>query len=70
MKDKTKKILAGLGIGLTLAGGGLMMTGCTETPVTDAQVEKVFEALNNANQFMEDTKELIENQNCLNFPNL
>ena len=62
MKEKSKKIMAGLGIGLALASGG-MLTGCTETPVTDAQVDKVFATLEDANQFMKDTKELIDNQN-------
>ena len=63
MKDKTKKVMAGLGIGLTLAGSVMMMTGCTETPVTDAQVDKVFTALYNANKFMEETKDILNKQN-------
>ena len=63
MKNRTKKIIAGVGMGLTLAGGGMMMTGCTETPVTDAQVDRVFEALDNANQFIEDTIAKFTEQN-------
>ena len=31
MKNKTKKIIAGLGVGLTLAGTSLFMTGCSMT---------------------------------------
>jgi len=31
MKNKTKKIIAGLGVGLTLAGSCLLMSGCTMT---------------------------------------
>jgi len=63
MKEKTKKIMAGLGIGLALVGGGFTMTGCTETPVTDDQVDKVFTALDNANKFMEDVISNLTNQN-------
>jgi len=63
MKDKTKKIMAGVGIGLALAGSGMLMTGCTDIPVTQDQVNKVFESLDNANNFMSETTDIISNQN-------
>lgn len=43
MKSKTKKILAGVGIGLTLAGSGMLMTGCTGGNVDQAKVDLLIE---------------------------
>ena len=39
MKDKTKKLMAGLGIGLTLAGGSFMMGGCSMTEDQQAKLD-------------------------------
>jgi len=41
MKDKMKKIMAGVGMGLTLAGSGMLMTGCTMTAEQQAALDNV-----------------------------
>jgi len=57
MKNNGKKLLAGLGIGLTLAGGSMMMTGCTNVNLSDAQVDKLLSVVDNADVFMNNMTE-------------
>jgi len=52
MKEKTKKILAGIGVGLTLGTAGAFMTGCSD--VTDTDMTRMMEVLDNADKFMAD----------------
>lgn len=58
MKNKTKKLIAGLGIGLTLAGGGLTMTGCN---LTEDQQAKLDSILNKADLLVEAVEDLKDN---------
>ena len=59
MKEKTKKILAGIGIGLTLGTAGTFMTGCSD--VADTDMTKIMEVLDNADKFMADISSDIDN---------
>lgn len=60
MKDKTKKIIAGIGLGAVLATGGIFMTGCT---MTEGDTAKMMGIAENADQFMTDLKEDMDNLN-------
>lgn len=51
MRNKTKKILAGLGIGLTLTGGGLLMTGCKSD--IEFNQKDLDLAISNVNEYLE-----------------
>lgn len=51
MKDKTKKILAGIGLGAVLGTSGLLMTGCS-SDITFNQ-SHLDEALKNVNEYLE-----------------
>ena len=62
MKDKTKKIIAGIGISAILATGGLCMTGCTELSETDTT--KVMGVIDNADTFMSDIKKDMDDLNA------
>lgn len=56
MKEKTKKIIAGLGIGLAISGAGLL-TGCTDINLTQEQTDKILTVVDNADTFMKDVME-------------
>ena len=51
MKEKTKKILAGIGIGLTLGTAGAFMTGCS-SDITFNQKD-LDQAISNINEYLE-----------------
>lgn len=60
MKDKTKKIIAGIGLGAVLATSGMFMTGCS---MNEADTAKMMGIAENADQFMADLKEDMDNLN-------
>lgn len=62
MKEKTKKIMAGLGIGLALATGGTLMTGCSDV-MTKEQMDKVLTVVDNSDKFMNETLDLLQENN-------
>ena len=62
MKEKTKKIMAGLGIGLALMGGAFTMTGCTNM-LTQDQINKILTVVDNSDKFMEESLDLLEENN-------
>ena len=51
MKEKTKKILAGIGVGLTLGTAGAFMTGCS-SDITFNQKD-LDQAISNINEYLE-----------------
>lgn len=62
MKEKTKKIMAGVGIGLALAGSGMLMTGCTNV-LSQTQMDKIMTVVDNSDKFMEETLDLLQENN-------
>lgn len=62
MKEKTKKIMAGLGIGLALATGGTLITGCSDV-MTKEQMDKVLTVVDNSEKFMNETLDLLQENN-------
>ena len=62
MKDKTKKILAALGIGLTLGTSAFTMSGCS-VELSESQSEHIDELIENANEFMSETTETLDEHN-------
>lgn len=62
MKEKTKKMIAGLGIGLALSGAGLL-TGCTDVKLTQEQTDKILTVVDNSDKFMNDTMDLLNKSN-------
>ena len=62
MKEKTKKIMAGLGIGLALATGGTLITGCSDV-LTKEQMDKVLTVVDNSDKFMNETLDLLQENN-------
>lgn len=60
MKKFTKNVLACLGIGAVLSGAGVM-TGCSNMEITADQQNKIFNALDTANEFMGSTSNNMTN---------
>ena len=56
MKEKIKKILAGIGMGAVLGSSGLIMTGCG---MTDEQQKALDSVVNKADEIIE----LVDSQN-------
>lgn len=52
--NKSKKIMAGVGIGLALCAGTGMLTGCSDMNLTDSQQEKLASVIDNSGKLMED----------------
>ena len=66
MKNKTKKIIASVGVGLALGCGSIMVTGCSDLELTQTQVDRIFEVVDNSDKFMKDYMEMQgENNNKL-----
>ncbi len=63
MENKTKKIIAGVGMGLMLASGSLLATGCTDINLSQAQTDKILQVVDNCDNFMENTMNILEEQN-------
>lgn len=59
MKNKTKKILAGVGLGLVGMG---CLTGCS-VDLTDAQRDKIMTVVDNSDAFMDESLELLKESN-------
>ena len=57
MKNKTKKILAGVALGCV---GALTLTGCTGMDISQEQMDKVFTVIDNADNFMANTSENLD----------
>ena len=57
MKNKTKKILAGLGIGVLGMG---CLTGCTNLGFSAEQVEKVESIIESGDAFMKDCLDIMD----------
>ncbi len=53
MKNNLKKIIAGVGIGTMLAGGAFLTTGCT-ADLSQDQMSKIMQTVDNADKFMEE----------------
>lgn len=58
MKENTKKIIAGLGLGLTIGAGAIAMTGCSNIELSQSQVDKILEVVENSDKFMKDSLEM------------
>ena len=52
MKNNTKKIVAGIGLGAVLAGGALLTTGCS-TDLSTEQMNNIMQTVENADKFMD-----------------
>ena len=61
--NKSKKIMAGVGIGLALCAGAGMLTGCTDINLSQSQVDKIVTVVDNSDQFMKDSMDLLNKQN-------
>ncbi len=62
MKNKTKKLLAGLGLAAVFGVGGLGLTGCS-VELSEEQVEKVMTVVDRSDVFMDETIDLLESSN-------
>ena len=62
-KSKLNKILAGVGLGVMLTGGTMMATGCTNIDLTQSQVDKILEVVDNSDKFMNETMDLLQENN-------
>lgn len=56
MKGKTKRIVAGLGLGAMLGSGAILATGCTDMNLTQDQTDKILQTIENADDFMNEGK--------------
>lgn len=63
MEEKNKTILKTLGVGAVATLGLFTMAGCS-VKLTDEQIEKVMYTVDNSDQFMKDTLNLLEKQNA------
>lgn len=63
MKVKTKKILAGCALFVT---GVLALTGCSGVDISQEQVNKIMTVVENTDQFMKDTVDLLEKNSTSN----
>lgn len=52
MKNNTKRIVAGIGLGAVLAGGALLTTGCS-TDLSTEQMNNIMQTVENADKFMD-----------------
>ena len=59
MKNKTKKILAGVGLGIVGVG---CLTGCS-AELTDTQKDKIMSVVENSDTFMNESLELLKESN-------
>ena len=62
MKEKTKNILKGVGVGALACFGLFAMTGCS-IDLSQEQVDKIMYTVDNSDKFMQDTLDLLEKQN-------
>lgn len=63
MKEKNKNILKGVGVGALACLGMFTFSGCS-MDLSQEQIDKLMYAVDNSQQFMEDTLHLLENQNA------
>ena len=63
MKEKTKNILKGVGVGSLACLGMFTFSGCS-MDLSQEQINKLMYAVDNSQQFMEDTLHLLESQNA------
>lgn len=63
MKEKNKNILKGLGVGALACCGMFALTGCS-VELSQSQVDKVMQVVDQSDKFMEDTLDLLEKQNA------
>ena len=61
---KIKNILLGVGMGAVLCSSALF-TGCSEIPVTEEQINKVVEFVDNSGDYMEDMTNITRDYNTL-----
>jgi len=63
MKEKSKNILKTLGVGTLCLFGSLAFSGCS-TSLNQGQIDKLMYAVENSQQFMQDTLDLLGKQNA------
>ena len=60
---KSRKIFAGIAMGMMLAGGTMLTTGCTDINLTQDQTNKILQVVDNCDDFMNKTMNILEEQN-------
>lgn len=60
---KSRKIFAGIAMGMMLAGGTILTTGCTDINLTQDQTNKILQVVDNCDDFMNKTMNILEEQN-------
>ncbi len=63
MKEKTKNVLKGLGVGALACCGMFALTGCS-VELSQSQVDKVMQVVDQSDKFMDGTLDLLEKQNA------
>ena len=66
MKNKSKKILAGLGVGLTLAGSGLFMTGCSMSEEQENALNSIVGKADQLIEVIEKTNQKLTREEAIN----
>ena len=62
MRAKSKKVLKTLGVGALCLCGALIFSGCS-MDLSQDQIDKLMFAVDNSQEFMQDTLDLLEKQN-------
>lgn len=63
MKSNSKKIIAGVGMGLMLGTGAMFATGCSQVPITQEQLDKIMTVVDNSDVFMSESLDLLKESN-------
>ena len=63
IKDKLKKVIVGMGVGCAILSSGFIITGCS-VDLTDEQKNKILTVVNNSDNFMKETIDLLQNANA------